>query len=1594
MASEDKPIGELDEAVGEDQFDKTPVNQDELAMVYADTYAQLTNAGQKIGLTGAKLHAFINSRLEAIDRREEQKNKNSAELEAKRLELEMKRLETDERNKATERQFLLEKEKLHYDLECRKFEIELKSKLELKTQQSVRPHFQKLPVFDQDSDDIDAWINRFENVAKDNKWNEDVWASSMAGYLKGTALDIYNSLSTGINFSYSNLKKELLERFKCTDEGFRLKFRTSKPQNDESFHRFSVRLNQYLHQWIEMRKIEKTFDGLFDLIMTEQFYSSISKELSDHLKLHNCKTIKELVSQADVFRKTFPEKDLTRKGDSTITNGSVASVSNNSNIQTECTCKVSHSNSGFAGNRGSQFPQRGKGFRGQGGRGGSRHNIPFNPDIQQFVPNVNQTQGRGVYGQNIPQYRPSSPNNQFQNRGGFGNGQRFSQPSGQPMFQNQHLNLCYNCNSPGHLARNCPYPKQGNQASQNQNPAEAPLCPCHSFNKDEKGFALVGSTEPGILFSACSGKNLPIFEGIVNGQKGSILRDTGANVCGIRHSLVKPHQYNGKTQKVRTFGGRIEEFKLADIPVTCSLFTGDLECCVLEDPITDLILGNLAHENLSVDLFLGKVSCVTTRSMSNDNEKKPLKISNIPDLSIDKEQLIKLQGDDLSLKQCFESLGVKRQIHKSVGYFRMKDGLLVRTLIDRNGEDRDQIVVPKSLRDYVLTVAHEGLLSGHGGIRRTISRIYSNFFWPGIYKDVQKFCRECEMCQKCSPRIPSVPLEFMPVITEPFKKVAIDLAGPFSPPSEDGHRYILSVVCVGTRFVEAVPMKKIDTISVAEELITIFARMGFPAEIQSDCGSQFTSDMYKEILRLLAIKGIHTSPYHAQSNGVVERFHGSIKPMLRKVMQTQPKKWHRYLPALLFACRDMPNESTGFSPFELLFGRRPRGPIDLLANSWSGDDNSQKDKNVYQHVFELQNMFEDVSKIVGENIKDAAIRNKRYHDRKSVQRSFKVGDEILLLLPTNSNKLLMTWKGPYRVVEALHPNYKIDLNGTIKVFHANLLKRFFRKQDNQSLKKVYSNDANSSETENSACNPEMSMPMINVSPVCSDCVVERSDDIFACAAVISEDDVDELKIPTVPKKSETINDIILDSALEPGQRDAIMIIFDKVLPLWNANPGSFKGKIVHSIPLTTDVPVHRKQYPLPFASIEILEMEVRDMIELGVIEPSQSPYCAPVVLVAKKDQSMRLCIDFRDLNKITVLDSEPIPDMEVLFTKIAKAKYFTKIDLSKGYWQIFVNPKDRHKTAFQTPLGLFQWVRMPFGLVTAPATFARMMRMLKLEQFSSVNFFDDILVASLTWEEHLHHVECVLKCLLDHGLTVRPSKVFSGFRKLEFLGHIVGEGNIQPEKSKVDKMLSISIPKSRKQIRSLLGLIGYYRRYVPHFAELTSPITDLLKGGKGKSFVWTEDCSKALLQIQRILSTSPVLSLPDLSLTFIVRTDASSKGIGGVLLQESYSDILPISFVSRKLLDREQKFSTIERECLAIVWCIDKLSRYLWGKSFILETDHRPLTFLASSAYKNKRIMRWSLLLQEFSFEVRPISGEKNTMADLLSRSLVNQSIP
>ena len=619
---------------------------------------------------------------------------------------------------------------------------------------------------------------------------------------------------------------------------------------------------------------------------------------------------------------------------------------------------------------------------------------------------------------------------------------------------------------------------------------------------------------------------------------------------------------------------------------------------------------------------------------------------------------------------------------------------------------------------------------------------------------------------------------------------------------------------------------------------------------------------------------------------------------------------------------------------------------------------------------------------------------------------FQFGEEVLVLLPSASNKLLSGWLGPFPITKVFHPDYRVLVKGKEKVFHANMLKRYVRREEAADIAVGGSKCVQSvrdfvpwSEISPLLDEVDMSVPKV---PSISSGDFHAVESI--CSAGVIQDHGEDVSIPTlsVPMSTsipdEDVSCIQFDAALSEVQLGELKAVFQAHADILTTRPGVFSATLMLEIPLTSDFPIRRKIYNLPFSSKDVVEKEIQVMLDLEIIEPSKSPYSSLVVLVRKKDGSCRFCIDFPGLNKITVFDAEPIPNVEDLFVRFAHSRFFTKIDLAEGYWQILVLPEDRPKTAFATHQGLFQFIRMPFGLVSAHAVFAWMMRMLHLADLSAENFFDDILVHSASWSDHLLHVRNLLDRLKSYGLTACPSKILTGFQALEFLGHVVGSSVLRPDESKTKKILLVSTPTTKKQVRSLLKkqvrslfcLLSFYRCYIPGFASVATPLTDLTKeGGRScRSIIWTPDCACVLQEIQDILRRKPILLLPRLDLPFVRQTDASSTCLGAVLLQEFEDSLHPVCFASRKLLDREKRYSTIELECLAIVWAVLKFVR------FFLQTYHRPLTYLRTSNFKNSRIMRWALSLQEFSFEVLPVSGQANVFTDLLSRSAVDQVIP
>ena len=424
----------------------------------------------------------------------------------------------------------------------------------------------------------------------------------------------------------------------------------------------------------------------------------------------------------------------------------------------------------------------------------------------------------------------------------------------------------------------------------------------------------------------------------------------------------------------------------------------------------------------------------------------------------------------------------------------------------------------------------------------------------------------------------------------------------------------------------------------------------------------------------------------------------------------------------------------------------------------------------------------------------------------------------------------------------------------------------------------------------------------------------------------------------------------------------------------------------HKVKLTSDEPVRSKPYPLPYVTKQQVADEVDKMLKMGVVEKSVSPFASPIVLVRKPDGTLRFCIDYRRLNAQTVFDVEPQPIPEDLFAKLHHGKYFSKLDMAKGYWQIPLDENACEKSAFVTTDGHYEFKVMPFGMVNAAATFTRVMRKLLAGIDDLVNLIDDILIYTETWEKHLEVLREVLTRIRKANMTIRPTKCHLGLEEIEFLGHVVGKCSIKPVPEKTRKILEATEPVTKKELRSFLGLAGYYRQFIPDFAAVAVPLTDLTRKGSPNRLPWRQIHQIAFNTLKRKLSSDPILKLPDFSRTFHLRTDASDVGIGAVLLQEYDGEFFPIEYASRKLLPRERNYAVIERECLAVVWAVKKFASYLHGQPFVIETDHEPLAYISKVKLQNPRVMRWALSLQPYRFTVKCIKGSDNLGADYLSR--------
>jgi len=504
--------------------------------------------------------------------------------------------------------------------------------------------------------------------------------------------------------------------------------------------------------------------------------------------------------------------------------------------------------------------------------------------------------------------------------------------------------------------------------------------------------------------------------------------------------------------------------------------------------------------------------------------------------------------------------------------------------------------VPQLLRAKLLHIAHDLPTSGHLGIKKTYDRLARHFFWLGMRSSVVQYCRTCETCQRLGKLNMQhrAPLINLPVIGDIFSRIAIDIVGPLKP-CASGSRFILTVIDFASHYPLAFALKNHTAMEVVRCLIEVFTQYGFPDELLSDCGTEFLSELTQIFLLEIQVWQMKTSPYHPQTNGCLERFHRTLKGMLKGCLETYEGDWDLLLPWVLFAYREVPVEGLGFSPFELVFGRNVKGVLQLIKKSWL-DSNALdhvKSVNVIEYILSLRDRIRNSLEIVNDLEEKVKKKSKVWYDRKAREVSYDVGDQVLLLLPLVGKPLQAKYSGPYIVEKRLgEVDYVIctpDRRKSRRTVHANLMRKFI---------------------------PRDTPPVLPVAVVGVDASVQGlREDKFAC--------------------------VKLDH-LQPQQRAQLLSLLDGFRVVFDERPG--KTTVVeHRIELIPNArPVKQAPYRLHPDKLRSVNLQIDSLLAEGIIEESTSAWAAPILVVPKPDGTGRLCVDFRRLNAVTVPDPFPM----------------------------------------------------------------------------------------------------------------------------------------------------------------------------------------------------------------------------------------------------------------------------------------------------------------------------------------------------------------
>jgi hypothetical protein len=488
------------------------------------------------------------------------------------------------------------------------------------------------------------------------------------------------------------------------------------------------------------------------------------------------------------------------------------------------------------------------------------------------------------------------------------------------------------------------------------------------------------------------------------------------------------------------------------------------------------------------------------------------------------------------------------------------------------------------------------------------------------------------------------------------------------------------------------------------------------------------------------------------------------------------------------------------------------------------------------------------------------------------------------------------------------------------------------------------------------------------------------------------------QIEKTQQEATSINDTteneldLSETNLTQEQKDQLKNLIKSYSDIFRKQSGRTK-MLRHQIKLIPgSKPYNSPPYRYAPAKRQIIEQNLKEMKEQGIIEPSKSPWASPVVLAPKKDGSIRFCVDYRKLNSMTTRDAYPIPRIDDTLDALQEARFVSTLDLRSGYWQVEMDKESKEKTAFITHKGLNEFNVMPYGLTNAPATFQRLMDIVLagLKWQSCLVYIDDVVIYSPTFEQHLIDLKNVFQALKEANLTLKASKCCFCRKEMKYLGHIITQDGIKPDPTLTKAVSDFPQPKTIKDVQSFLGLSGYYRRFIKDYAKIAEPLIEQLRQLKEKNYHlnWTTKCTTAFETLKKKLTNAPIMSTPNFNEPFILELDACEYGLGAVLAQEYDKRKFVIAYASRTLSSPERNYSATEREALAIVWATKHFRPYLEGTKVLIRSDCKALQWLKNAKDISGRLARWAMKLSAFqieSIQYRP--GTANANADSLSRN-------